>query len=500
MANTITIILSAVDKASAVFKKTGDSLQRMAKTAQIAGTAMTAAFTVPLTMMAKSAVNASSAYNEALNKTSLAFGKNSESITKWSENSARAFGMSQRAALQNVSTFGMMFKSMGIAEDQSAEMSKTLTVLAADLASVNDMPIEEAFTKLQAGIAGEAEPLRRLGVDLLETTVQAKAMEMGLAATTKELTQQDKVLARFALVMEQTKPAQGDFANTSKTLANSTKSLTAILEDASRVIGNRLIPTVERVVLGLMDMVDKFIALPAPVQDAIIALGGIVAISGPFLVAAGSVAQLALALKGLVGAQMIAGFVHAVKWVGAFVSLVGQGGLIPAIQVAIPKLYALGAAAWASAGPFAALAGAILLFVKVIHDNWATIQKAVAILAYKATGKMPEWAFKIEDGPRGALDVSSGGLKLENFTKQKTVPGFARGGSFRVPPGYPDDSYLMGVSSGEHVSVNPAGQGSAAPVILNITMPQISGATAQELADQLWPMLRSQLRRGGLAA
>jgi hypothetical protein len=497
MANTITIILSAVDRASAVFKRTEDSLQRMATTAQIAGAAMTAAFTLPIIAGAKKAVQAASNLQEAVNKTNVAFGESAAEIVKWSENSVDAFGMSKRAALESVATFQLMFTGMGVTADQSQVMSKRLVELAADLHSIHNIPIADAFEKIRSGMAGMSRPLLDLGIDLRETAVAQHALKMGLKATTAELTEQDKVLARYSLLLETTKPIHGDFANTSNNLSNLMEKLNAIMENAAASLGTKFIPSVERAVIVLIDMIKAFTELPDGVQESIVKTAIFVAALGPLIGTAGTAVRAILGLKAVFAALNIG---YAIKWISTFIWLIGQGGLGTAIQIAIPKLYALGTAAWASIGPFAALAAAILLFVKVIHDNWATIQKAVAILAYKATGKMPDWAFKIDDSPRGALDVSSGGLKLENFTKQKTVPGFARGGSFKVPSGYPNDSYLMGVSSGEHVSVNPAGQGSAAPVILNITMPQISGATAQELADQLWPMLRSQLRRGGLAA
>ena len=42
--------------------------------------------------------------------------------------------------------------------------------------------------------------------------VEAQALAMGLAATKDEITDADKVAARYALILEQTTTAQGDFA------------------------------------------------------------------------------------------------------------------------------------------------------------------------------------------------------------------------------------------------------------------------------------------------
>ena len=104
-------------------------------------------------------------------------------------------------------------------------MSTGLVQLAADLASFNNLNPEEVFLKLQSGIVGEVEPMRALGVNLSAAAVNAKALQMGLVNANGELTEQAKIMARYALIMEQTGNAQGDFARTSDGLANSTRIL-----------------------------------------------------------------------------------------------------------------------------------------------------------------------------------------------------------------------------------------------------------------------------------
>lgn len=55
------------------------------------------------------------------------------------------------------------------------------------------------------------------------------------------------------------------------------------------------------------------------------------------------------------------------------------------------------------------------------------------------------------------------GTVTANTTKRNTDfgAGFAQGGAFKVPPGYPNDSFPMRVSSGEMVTVIPASQAGA---------------------------------------
>src|SRR3546814_3222598 len=95
-------------------------------------------------------------------------------------------------------------------------MSQIFAQLAQDLVSFYNVDTETAIQKLRSGLSGESEPLRDFGVFLTEANVKAKALEMGLTGVGDELTEQEKILARYQLVLEATKNAQGDGARTSE--------------------------------------------------------------------------------------------------------------------------------------------------------------------------------------------------------------------------------------------------------------------------------------------
>lgn len=198
---------------------------------------------VALASAMKKSIIAASDMSETVNKAKVVFGDAADEVMKFGENAAQSMGMSKNAALGAAATFGNLFVSMGLAEDKSAEMSTSLVKLAGDLASFNNIDPGIALEKLRAGISGEAEPLRQLGVNLTEAGVQAKALEMGLAGTVKELTVADKAQARYALILEQTATAQGDFARTSDGLANRQRILEAQLADTSAELGKNMLPT-----------------------------------------------------------------------------------------------------------------------------------------------------------------------------------------------------------------------------------------------------------------
>ena len=125
-------------------------------------------------------------------------------------------------------------------------MSTSLVKLAADLACFNNIDPGEALDKLRSGLVGEAEPLRQVGILLSEDAVQAKALALGLAATARELTEADKVQARYALIMEQRPAAQGDFARTSTGLANAHAHHPRLLGGHHHQLGQAFLPIVAR--------------------------------------------------------------------------------------------------------------------------------------------------------------------------------------------------------------------------------------------------------------
>lgn len=202
-------------------------------------------------------VTAASDLNETMSKTSVVFGENSAAVLAWAENAATALGQSRQGALDAASTFGNLFVSMGMGAGDSAEMSMGLTQLASDLASFNNIDPTIALEKLRAGMLGQAEPMQALGVNMTAASVTARALEMGLAATTDALTPAMLAQARYSIILEQTKTAQGDFARTSDGLANQQRIMDAQWKDLSATVGQALLPVQLALVQALNDLTQR---------------------------------------------------------------------------------------------------------------------------------------------------------------------------------------------------------------------------------------------------
>lgn len=193
---------------------------------------------------AKRAVDAASDVGEEVNKTNVVFGRSARVIQAWSKSTAKSLGISRRGALEAAGGFGVMLRTAGLTQGRAAAFSKRLVALASDLASFNNIDPSDALDKLRSGLAGEAEPLRRLGVLLSESRVQQQAYASGVAKVGAKLTEQQKVLARYALILKDTAVAQGDFARTSTSQANQERINAALREQFAANIGRVLLPAV----------------------------------------------------------------------------------------------------------------------------------------------------------------------------------------------------------------------------------------------------------------
>lgn len=188
---------------------------------------------------------AASAQNEEVSKSIKIFGDSSDSIDDWSKTSANAFGVSRTEALQATGIFGNLFRVVEIGTEQSAEMSQKLVELAADLASFNNANPEEVLQAIRSGLIGEAEPLRRYGVLLSETRVQQEALVATGKKNVTELTNQEKALARYNIILNDTIPAQGDFADTADEAANAGRRASAEYRDFAANVGQILVPALQ---------------------------------------------------------------------------------------------------------------------------------------------------------------------------------------------------------------------------------------------------------------
>ncbi len=264
------------------------------------------------TALVKQSIQQASDLNEQINKAKVVFGDSRNEVLLWSGDSARAMGLARVEAVKYAAVFGNLLVPMGFARKESARLSMQLVQNASDMASFSNTPIDEALMALRSGLTGEIEPLRKFGVFLNDNRIKAEALSSGmvkasvdmgkvrdaqegvslaqhrynlavkehgaqsaqaasalvqlhnaerrlgaeLAGRVPQLTDAQKAMARYRIIVHDTADAHGDFQRTSGGLANQLRILRAQLMDTEAIAGKALLPTVLEIVKTVNEWIE----------------------------------------------------------------------------------------------------------------------------------------------------------------------------------------------------------------------------------------------------
>lgn len=202
------------------------------------------------------AITAAANLTEETSKMQVIFGSASGGIVSDADKITVAYGMARREFYEASSSFGLLFKQMGKSGPELAGLSSRWTQLAVDISSFYNISTKDALIKLHAGLIGESEPMRQLGVFLTEDAVKAKAFAMGLAKTGEELTNGAKLQARAALIVGQLGDAMGDKARTALSPANQMRDVWGRIENLLAKVGDTVLPILGQALVGVNTMIE----------------------------------------------------------------------------------------------------------------------------------------------------------------------------------------------------------------------------------------------------
>lgn len=193
------------------------------------------------------AVTESNKYQEDLNLFTVALGQYAAEAQNYAEKVSDVMGIDPAQWLRNQGVFNTLLTGFGDTAERAQLMSQNLTQLGYDISSFFNISIEDAMQKLQSGISGELEPLRRLGYDLSQARLEQTALNLGIKESVANMTQAEKAELRYYAIMTQVITAQGDMARTLEAPANQLRILQAQLTQAARAIGNIFIPALNAI-------------------------------------------------------------------------------------------------------------------------------------------------------------------------------------------------------------------------------------------------------------
>ena len=158
-----------------------------------------------------------------------------------------SLGINPSQVMQYQSMFGQMASSMGVTSETALQLSNALTMIGSDLASVKNMDFDKVWTDMASGLAGMSRTLDKYGVNIRNVNLQQKLNELGIQANIQSLNQNEKALLRTIILLDSTRYAWGDLAETINQPANQLRLLKANFENLARTIGNIFLPIVAKV-------------------------------------------------------------------------------------------------------------------------------------------------------------------------------------------------------------------------------------------------------------
>lgn len=427
-------------KTDRIFSAMGDAARKAGAGLTIAGGLVTG-LAAKLTSMGMDAV-------ESENLFGVSMGGMADQARKWSSELSDAIGMNEYTIRKNMGVMNAMVSSMGLTEEAAYGVAKGMTQLSYDMASFYNLEPEEAFNKLRSGIAGETEPLKQLGILITETAVKTYALENGIGSLTGALTDQEKVQARYGLIMQQTQMAQGDMARTSDSATNRVRAMKEQLAETGTRIGMTLIPaltqvleTVGPLITRLGEWVEKNPELTGQIAIWATMMGGLAVTFGPVLMALPSMLAGIAAIKN--GIMLVSGVTKG--WT-MLLGVKGLAGAMGGIALAGGVGYALGT------------------LIRTLSDKYFPGFNKAVDSAMQSVWRLYQWMARLvglgDEGSVGVNDNVAARIaeRLKRLEEAKANDGFmsarapASGGASR--PGFRSDVGGGSAGGGGGVTIN----------------------------------------------
>lgn len=193
-------------------------------------------------------IQASIDYVENLNLFMVALGENTSRATGFIREMSESLYLDEAQLTRVQGLFYQISEALGLGSEKAYTLSENFTKLAYDLASFYNITIEDAVVKLQAGLVGETEPLRRIGIIITENNLAETARNLGIKKSIRNMTEMEKIQLRYVTALQQTQNAHGDIARTLEEPENLLRILKEQFQVLMRELGNVAIPVIRKLI------------------------------------------------------------------------------------------------------------------------------------------------------------------------------------------------------------------------------------------------------------
>lgn len=335
------------------------------------------------------AVKVASDYEETISKFRAVFKDQSAAAEAWADETSKSINRAKLTTLDFMATLQNTFVPFGFARKEARELSQQLTQLAYDLASFNNTADADTIRDLQSALVGNHETVRKYGIVINETTIQQQLLRMGIRRSAQEVTQQEKVLARLAIIMDATKDAQGDAARTADSFANQMKGLKGDVIEVATALGQAFLPAAKSMVGAVLavlvpvaEWTKAHAGLTAGIAGTAVAVLGLTAVAPRVLAVAGVLMKLASVVNVAAAAVMaLAGHSLGNVLSMTLTSITGKVSALAAGFTALvnPATLAMAAIAAAGLAAYAAIRSAREELAKAHRESqeWADIWRQI---------------------------------------------------------------------------------------------------------------------------
>jgi len=257
-------------------------------------------------------VSMASGVEQTLQKLQMGFQGSTDGVLGWAKTLSESTGASEYELREMAATFGsMLVPTLKFDRPKAAEMSKTLSGLAYDLAAINNLDPQETLGRLFSGMTGETEGVERLGIGIKQTALAEFALTQGIKKKVTAMTVAEKTELIYGKILSDTRDKVGAAARESNTYAGRQLKLRAATRDLHTKIGEFLIGPAAKLVGWLTEAargMKEWASHAANMKAAAIVLSAVMgslaiymaAVNWPILAAAAALGVLYLIVQDLV--------------------------------------------------------------------------------------------------------------------------------------------------------------------------------------------------------
>lgn len=261
----------------------GTKIETIGNKVDSLGNKLTTRVTAPLVALGVVGVKSAAEQEASMQQVENIYGKASETIKDFAENTAISYNMSTKEAYKYSQVFGNLIQSITDDQDENAKYTQELLKASSVIASSTGRTMEDVMDRIRSGLLGNTEAIEDLGVNvnvaLLESTDAFKKFAGDKSWNQLDFQTQQQI--RLFGILEQTTKKYGD--EVQQNTSSNIQKLTARFNNMSSKLSKNLLPVANK----LIDKADKFIDKLDDLNDEeaenIVKVGMMVAAAGPLV-------------------------------------------------------------------------------------------------------------------------------------------------------------------------------------------------------------------------